>query len=203
MTESSPCTQLQPGKDAVLGGCGNCVPNTIAKLVNIETGQLVGPGEQGELCVSGPQVMLGYYKNTSSTAETLIDGWLHTGDIAVADESGQFVIVDRLKELIKVKGLQVSPSELEDLIRRHPGVLDVAVVGVPDERVGESPRAYVIPRNANVEEQSIVEYVAERVAPHKRLGEGVMFVESLPKNQTGKLLRRELKAQVFKGSFGY
>ena len=112
-------------------------------------------------------------------------------------------IVDRLKELIKVKGLQVSPSELEDLIRRHPGVLDVAVVGVPDERVGESPRAYVIPRNANVEEQSIVDYVAERVAPHKRLEQGVMFVESLPKNQTGKLLRRELKAQVFKGSFGY
>ena len=203
MTESSPCTQLQPGEGAVLGGCGNCVPNTIAKLIDIETGNLVGPGEQGELCVSGPQVMLGYYKNQSSTDETLIDGWLHTGDIAVADESGQFVIVDRLKELIKVKGMQVSPSELEDLIRRHPGVLDVAVVGVPDERLGESPRAYVIPRNANVEAQSIVDYVAERVAPHKRLGEGVMFVESLPKNQTGKLLRRELKAQVFKGSFGY
>merc|ERR1712079_411674 len=98
----------------------------------------------------------------------IIDGWLHTGDIAVYDETKQF-----------------------------------AVVGVPDERLGESPRAYVIRKNANVSEQSIIDYVAERVAPHKKLGQGVMFVESLPKNQTGKILRRELKAQVFKGSFGY
>merc|ERR1712218_320000 len=203
MTESSPCTQLQPGEGAVLGGCGNCVPNTIAKLIDIETGNLVGPGEQGELCVSGPQVMLGYYKNQSSTDETLIDGWLHTGDIAVADESGQFVIVDRLKELIKVKGLQVAPSELEDLIRRHPGVNDVAVVGVPDDRAGELPRAYVVRKNRQVLEESIVDWVKERAAPHKHLAAGVMFVETLPKNQTGKILRRELKAQVFKGSFGY
>merc|ERR1712172_225545 len=165
MTESSPCTQLQPGKDAVLGGCGNCVPNTIAKLVDIETGKLVGPGEQGELCVSGPQVMLGYYKNPSSTAETLIDGWLHTGDIAVADESGQFVIVDRLKELIKVKGLQVSPSEVEDLIRRHPGVNDVAVVGVPDDRAGELPRAYVVRKTRGTLENDIIDWVRERAAP--------------------------------------
>ena len=99
--------------------------------------------------------------------------------------------------------LQVAPSELEDLIRRHPGVNDVAVVGVPDERSGELPRAYVVRKNRNVEEQSIIDYVAERVAPHKKLGAGVMFVETLPKNQTGKVLRRELKAQVFKGSFGY
>lgn len=203
MTETSPLTHIQPSEGAVLGGCGCTVPNTIAKLVDTETGEIVGPGEQGELCVSGPQTMLGYYKNEGATGETILDGWLHTGDIATVDSSGQFTIVDRLKELIKVKGLQVSPSELEDLIRRHPGVLDVAVVGVPDERVGESPRAYVIRRNANVEEQSIVDYVAERVAPHKKLEQGVMFVESLPKNQTGKLLRRELKAQVFKGSFGY
>lgn len=97
----------------------------------------------------------------------------------------------------------MAPSELEDLIRRHPGVNDVAVVGVPDERAGELPRAYVIRSNRNVEEQSIIDYVADNVAPHKKLGAGVMFVETLPKNQTGKILRRELKAQVFKGSFGY
>merc|ERR1719219_617269 len=195
MTETSPLTHLQPEEGAVLGGCGCPVSNTIAKIIDVETGDLLEAGQSGELCVSGPQVMKGYYNNIEATKKTIIDGWLHTGDIAVYDETKQFVIVDRLKELIKVKGLQVSPSELEDLIRRHPGV--------PDERLGESPRAYVIPRNANVEAQSIVDYVAERVAPHKRLGEGVMFVESLPKNQTGKLLRRELKAQVFKGSFGY
>ena len=220
MTETSPLTHIQPEEGAVLGGCGCPVSNTIAKIIDVETGDLLEAGQSGELCVSGPQVMKGYYNNIEATKKTIIDGWLHTGDIAVYDESKQFVIVDRLKELIKVKGLQVSdkylffiylqhnifqvsPSELEDLIRRHPGVLDVAVVGVPDERLGESPRAYVIRKNANVSEESIIDYVAEKVAPHKKLGQGVMFVESLPKNQTGKILRRELKAEVFKGSFGY
>jgi len=203
MTESSPLTHLQPGEDAVLGGCGGPVPNTIAKVVDIETREALGPEQDGELLVSGPQVMKGYYRNESATKKTIEDGWLFTGDIARYDKSGQFTIVDRLKELIKVKGLQVAPSELEDLIRRHSGVLDVAVVGVPDERSGELPRAYVIRKNRNVSEQSIMDYVADRVASHKKLGAGVMFVESLPKNQTGKILRRELKAQVFKGSFGY
>ena len=98
---------------------------------------------------------------------------------------------------------QVAPSELEDLIRRHPGVNDVAVVGVPDDRAGELPRAYVVRKNRSVLEDSIVEWVKERAAPHKHLTAGCMFVETLPKNQTGKILRRELKAQVFKGSFGY
>jgi len=203
MTESSPLTHLQPGENAVLGGCGGPVPNTIAKIVDIETREALGPEQDGELLVSGPQVMKGYYRNESATKKTIEDGWLFTGDIARYDASGQFTIVDRLKELIKVKGLQVAPSELEDLIRRHSGVLDVAVVGVPDERSGELPRAYVIRKNRNVSEQSIMDYVADRVASHKKLGAGVMFVESLPKNQTGKILRRELKAQVFKGSFGY
>eukprot|EP00088_Acartia_fossae_P023689 TRINITY_DN24705_c0_g1_i1.p1 TRINITY_DN24705_c0_g1~~TRINITY_DN24705_c0_g1_i1.p1 ORF type:complete len:606 (-),score=154.85 TRINITY_DN24705_c0_g1_i1:309-2126(-) len=203
MTESSPITHVQPGENPKLGACGGPVPNTIAKIVDIETREALGPNEDGELLVSGPQVMKGYYKNDSATEKTVQDGWLLTGDIANYDESGQFTIVDRLKELIKVKGLQVAPSELEDLIRRHPGVMDVAVVGVPDERAGELPRAYVIRKNRNVSEQSIIDYVAERVSSHKKLGAGVMFVESLPKNQTGKILRRELKAQVFKGSFGY
>ena len=97
----------------------------------------------------------------------------------------------------------MAPSELEDLIRRVPGVMDVACVGVPDEKAGELPRAYVVRKDRHVHEQSIIDYVGERVAPHKKLGAGVMFVETLPKNQTGKVLRRELKAQVFKGSFGY
>jgi acyl-CoA synthetase (AMP-forming)/AMP-acid ligase II len=203
MTESSPITHIQPGENAKLGACGGTVPNTIAKIKPSINDSLLGPNQDGELLVSGPQVMAGYYRNESATKKTVIDGWLLTGDIANYDETGQFTIVDRLKELIKVKGLQVAPSELEDLIRRHPGVLDVAVVGVPDERSGELPRAYVIRKNRNVSVQSIMDYVAERVASHKKLGAGVMLVESLPKNQTGKILRRELKAQVFKGSFGY
>jgi len=203
MSESSPVTILQPNEGMVSGSCGVPVSNTIAKIVDTETGDILGKGERGELCISGPQVMLGYKNNPQATNETVKDGWLMTGDVAEVDENGQFFIVDRLKELIKVKGLQVSPSELEDLIRRHPGVLDVAVIGVPDERDGECPRAYVIRKNKNVLEQSIVDWVAEKAAPHKNLTQGVMFVESLPKNQTGKILRRELKAQVFKGSFGY
>lgn len=203
MTEASPVTHMQPREGAVLGGCGFPVPNTMAKIVDIETDEALGPGETGELMVSGPQVMMGYYRNGKATRKTIVDGWLKTGDIAKHEESGQFIIVDRLKELIKVKGMQVAPSELEDLLRRHPGVVDVAVVGVPDERAGELPRAYVIRRNRNVLEQSIIDYVAEKTAPIKKLGAGVMFVESLPKNSTGKILRRELKAQVFKGSFGY
>jgi 4-coumarate--CoA ligase len=203
MTESSPVTHFQPDEGAILGGCGHPIPNTLAKIIDIETGEPLGPEEDGELLVAGPQVMKGYYRNQKATESTIIDGWLHTGDIARYNADGQFFIVDRLKELIKVKGLQVAPSELEDLIRRCPGVEDVAVVGVPDDRAGELPRAYVVRKNRQVLEESIVDWVKERAAPHKHLAAGCMFVETLPKNQTGKILRRELKAQVFKGSFGY
>jgi len=203
MTESSPVSHVQPASGAVLGGCGHPVPNTIAKIVDIETGEALGPHEDGELLVAGPQVMKGYYRNENATESTIIDGWLHTGDIAKYDDDGQFFIVDRLKELIKVKGMQVSPSEVEDLIRRHPGVNDVAVVGVPDDRAGELPRAYVVRKTRGTLENDIIDWVRERAAPHKHLAAGCMFVETLPKNQTGKILRRELKAQVFKGSFGY
>ena len=200
MTESSSISHFQPQENAVIGGCGHLVPNTIAKIVDITTGAALGPSEDGELCVAGPQVMKGYHDNPKATKQTVMKGWLHTGDIAKYNEDGQFFIIDRLKELIKVKGLQVAPSELEDIIRRYPGVMDVACVGVPDERSGELPRAYIVRKDRHVLEQPIIDFVAERVAPHKRLGGGVMFVETLPKNQTGKVLRRELKAQVFKGS---
>merc|ERR1711970_717182 len=101
--------------------------------------------------------MPGYLNNSKATAESIVDGWLHSGDIGYYDENKNVFIVDRLKELIKVKGLQVAPAELEDLIRRHPGVNDVAVVGVPDDRAGELPRAYVVRKNRQVLEESIVE----------------------------------------------
>jgi len=203
LTETSPLIMAQPTNDQIDGACGHLAPNTIAKLVDIDTGKPCGPNEPGELLVAGPQIMQGYYKNKTATKNTIIDGWLYTGDLAMYNDQGLFFIIDRLKELIKVKGFQVSPSELEDVIRRHPGVVDVGIIGVPDERAGELPRAYVVRKNRSVSEQSIIDFVDERVAPHKKLGAGVMFVETLPKNQTGKLLRRELKSQVFKGSFGY
>ena len=107
MTESSPVSHVQPSQGAVLGGCGHPIPNTIAKIVDIETGNALGAHEEGELLVAGPQVMKGYYQNENATESTIIDGWLHTGDIAKYNDDGQFFIVDRLKELIKVKGMQV------------------------------------------------------------------------------------------------
>ena len=107
MTESSPVSHVQPQENAVLGGCGHPVPNTIAKIVDITTGAALGPNEDGELCVAGPQVMKGYHDNPKATKKTVMKGWLHTGDIAKYNEDGQFFIIDRLKELIKVKGLQV------------------------------------------------------------------------------------------------
>merc|ERR1719449_421208 len=135
--------------------------------------------------------MPGYFKNEAATAETIFGDWLHTGDIGYYDQNGHVFYVDRKKELIKVKGFQVAPAELEDLLRRLSGVKDVAVIGVPDERAGEVPRAYVVREKNAVSEVAIMKFVADHVAPHKKLGE-VLFVESLPKNQSGKVLRRQL-----------
>lgn len=107
LTETSPVTHFQPAEDAIIGSCGVCVPNTMAKVVDIETGKALGPNQDGELYIAGPQIMKGYYKNPEATNETIVDGWLRTGDIARYNEKQHFFIVDRLKELIKVKGLQV------------------------------------------------------------------------------------------------
>lgn len=198
MTETSPVTHMSPVVNAKLGSCGEPVSRTKAKIVDVNTGEALGPGHEGELCVYGPQIMKGYYNNIKATEE-IIDpsGWLHTGDIAYYDEDNQFHVVDRLKELIKVKGLQVAPSELEDMLRKHPAVLDVAVIGIPDEAAGELPRAYVVPKpNNSVKESDIASYIDSQVAPHKRLKGGLHFIDSIPKTNTGKILRRELKAQL-------
>ncbi|KAK4303287.1 hypothetical protein Pmani_024672 [Petrolisthes manimaculis] len=197
MTESSPVTHLTPKNNLVAGSTGLLIPNTEAKIVDINTGQSMGPDEgEGELCVRGPQVMKGYYRNEDATKNTIDkDGWLHTGDIARMDENENIFIVDRLKELIKVKGLQVAPAELEDLIRKHPDVADVAVIGLPDVRAGEVPRAYVVPvPGSSITDQAIAEFVEREVAPHKKLTGGVHFTDCIPKSATGKILRRELKA---------
>ncbi|XP_076034360.1 uncharacterized protein LOC143021048 isoform X2 [Oratosquilla oratoria] len=202
MTEASPVTHLSPKKGLVIGSCGNVLPNTKAKIIDLSTGNTLGPNEgEGELCVHGPQVMKGYYHNEKATKDTIDeDGWLHTGDIAKMDEDKNVFIVDRLKELIKVKGLQVAPAELEDILRRHPTVADVAVIGIPDERAGELPRAYVVASsNSSPCQDTLASYVADIVAPHKKLAGGVHFVDQIPKSPTGKILRRELKAAALQG----
>jgi acyl-CoA synthetase (AMP-forming)/AMP-acid ligase II len=135
--------------------------------------------------------MTGYLNNPDATAATIDPGgWLHTGDIARFDAEGNLFIVDRLKELIKVKGFQVAPAELEALLRSHPAVADAAVIGVPDERAGERPKAYVVPVRP-VTAGELMEYVAERVAPHKRIHQ-VAFTDAIPTSPSGKILRRLL-----------
>jgi len=197
MTESSPVTHILPAstKNTKIGSCGIVMPGTECKLVDPSTGEILGRQERGEICVRGPHVMKGYFKNEKATAETIdSEGWLHTGDIGLYDDEDCFYVVDRMKELIKVKGLQVAPSELEDLLRTHPDVADVAVIGIPDERAGELPRAYIVRKGDKLSDKDIKSFIAEKVSDHKRLNGGVEFLSEIPKAASGKILRRELKA---------
>jgi acyl-CoA synthetase (AMP-forming)/AMP-acid ligase II len=157
------------------------VPNTEVKVV-----------ENGELLVRGPQVMRGYLNNPEATAASIEpDGFVHTGDIGRADADGNLYIVDRLKEIIKYNAYQVAPAELEGVLLAHPAVLDVAVVPSPDPDCGEIPKAYVVPGSAHASADDLMSYVAERVAPYKRV-RAVEFVQSIPRSPAGKLLRRVL-----------
>jgi acyl-CoA synthetase (AMP-forming)/AMP-acid ligase II len=152
---------------------------------------MLPPGQRGEVCVRGPQVMKGYLNSPEATARTIDpEGWLHTGDIGYADEDGHFFIVDRAKELIKYKGFQVPPAELEAVLLTHPCIADAAVIPCQDDEAGEVPKAIVVLKQ-ETEAQSILDYVAERVAPHKRI-RYMEFVDKIPKSPSGKILRRVL-----------
>jgi acyl-CoA synthetase (AMP-forming)/AMP-acid ligase II len=193
MTETSPVTHSSPAPPKIIkfGSVGVPAPNTECKIVDLETGEALALGQRGEVCVRGPQIMKGYLNKLEATAQTIdADGWLHTGDIGYADEDGHFFIVDRAKELIKYKGLQVAPAELEAVLVTHPCVADAAVIPCPDEEAGEVPKAIVVLRQPS-EAQAIMEFVAERVAPHKKI-RYVEFVDTIPKSPSGKILRRVL-----------
>jgi acyl-CoA synthetase (AMP-forming)/AMP-acid ligase II len=137
--------------------------------------------------------MLGYLNNPAATAETIdANGWLHTGDVATADDEGWFYIVDRVKELIKYKGFQVAPAELEAVLITHPDVADCAVVGIPDEEAGELPKAFVVAATESCDPRSVMQFVAGQVAPHKQIRE-LALVEEIPKSPSGKILRRVLR----------
>ena len=196
LTEMTAGTHLlyKTRRNDKIGSCGMVIPSTLCKVVHLETGTSLGPGEKVEICLKGPQMMTGYFGNEEATRNTIDpDGWLHTGDIGYYDENFDFYIVDRLKELNKVQGFQVSPSELEDLLRNYPGVADVAVIGIPDEEHGEVPRAYVVAKQpGKLTEENVQEYLREKAAPFKQLRGGVQFVKAIPKAPTGKILRREL-----------
>ena len=195
MTEMSPVTHMVPPGSNVKkpGSIGPPIPGTECRLVVPETGRDAWPGESGELWMRGPQVMQGYLGNRKATDKMIdAEGWLHSGDIAVVDEDGWFQIVDRVKELIKYKGFQVAPAELEAILITHPQVADCAVIGVPDEEAGELPKAFVVPASDDLNADALTAFVAEQVAPHKRV-RLVELVAEIPKSPSGKILRRLLR----------
>jgi acyl-CoA synthetase (AMP-forming)/AMP-acid ligase II len=193
LTETSPVTHMiRPHGENRPGSIGTPLPGTECRVVDPESGEDVEPGERGELWIRGPQVMRGYLNNPEATEATVdADGWLHTGDVAVVGADSYFEIVDRLKELIKYKGFQVAPAELEALLATHPSVADVAVIGVPDEECGELPKAYVVPANGEIDAEELIAFVAERVSPQKRI-RLVEVTDEIPKSPSGKILRRVL-----------
>jgi len=193
MTEASPATHMcadEPER-VKTGSVGVPVPNSESKVVDPESGKILGPNQEGEICIRGPQIMLGYLNNQEATAHAIDpEGWLHTGDIGFADEEGHFYIVDRLKELIKYKGFQIAPAELEAVLLTHPGVGDAAVIAVQDDEAGEVPKAFVVLKTKTTPEE-ISAYVAAHVAPYKKLRQ-VEIVDQIPKSPSGKILRRVL-----------
>ena len=196
MTELSAASNMDHVEPHLMrpGSVGPAIADTEEKVVDLESGaDSVAPGATGELLVRGPQVMKGYFNSPEATAETVSeDGWLHTGDIVRMDADGYVWVLDRKKELIKYKGFQVPPAELEALLLEHPAVLDVAVIGKPDSEAGEIPKAFVVLRQGTeVSVEDLIGFAAEKVATFKRLRE-VEFVDAIPKTASGKILRRVL-----------
>ncbi|MEO8458878.1 MAG: AMP-binding protein [Chloroflexota bacterium] len=196
MTETSPVTNVNPVtriKDATVGPP---LPDTLQKVVSLDDGKELGVGEIGELLTFGPQVMQGYWQNAESTAETLPgEGWIRTGDIVSVDEEGYVTILDRKKEMIKYKGYQIAPAELEALLIEHPAVMDSAVIPKRDDEAGEVPKAFVLKKpGQDVSVEELMRFVEERVAPYKKVRE-IEFVDAIPKTPSGKILRRELIEQ--------
>ena len=194
MTELAPVSHCTVEGDYRPGTSGVTVSNTESRIVDPDTGEDQDVGGRGELWVRGPQVMKGYLNNDEATAATIdADGWLHTGDVAIIDEAGHMTIVDRLKELIKFKGFQVAPAELEALIITHPKVADVAVIGVPDDEAGELPKAFVTPVDGEtITLEEIQELVGEHLVSYKQI-KILEVIDAIPKSAAGKILRKELR----------
>ncbi|KAK8722507.1 hypothetical protein OTU49_012247 [Cherax quadricarinatus] len=194
MTEVASVTTNGSVYGFCLGSVGRVMPYTKVKIIDPETGRMLAEGEEGEVCVKSLTVMLGYINNPAATAAMIdSDGWLHTGDLGYYNSDGFLFLTDRIKDLIKVKGFQVSPKQVEEVLMGMEGVGEVAVVGVPHPRTGEAARAYVVPKpSARLSPALLQRYVAERLAPHKHLTGGVELLEMLPRNQSGKVLKKKL-----------
>lgn len=204
MTELSPVSHamVSTRTDVPVSSIGELLPNVQAKLVDVASGEEItelgesGETLPGELWVRGPNVMLGYLGRPDATAETLdADGFLHTGDVAVYHEGGYFSIVDRVKELIKYKGYQIAPAELEALLLSHPKIMDAACIGVLDDDKQEIPKAFVAAApDSGLTAEDVMEFVASHVAPHKKVRR-VEFIDQIPKSSSGKIMRRDLRAR--------
>ena len=194
LTETSPVTHFNPKDHEIkITSVGPAAPSTSYRIVDVSSHKDVETGELGEIWIKGPQVMKGYLNNPKATA-SMIDKneWLHTGDIGRADEDGYLYIIDRVKELIKYKGQQVAPAELEAVLQSHPNIADAAVIPIPDEEAGEIPKAFIVAKSESIlTADEVIDYVAQRVAPHKKVRR-VEFIDQIPKVPSGKILRRQL-----------
>ncbi|KAL7106698.1 hypothetical protein ACP275_06G010000 [Erythranthe tilingii] len=202
MTEAGPVLSMSPSfakqpLPTKSGSCGNVVRNAELKVVDPDTGFSIPRNQPGEICIRGPQIMKGYLNDAEATARTIdVEGWLHTGDIGYVDDDDDVFIVDRVKELIKFKGFQVPPAELEALLVSHPSIADAAVVPQKDEAAGEVPVAFVVPSNGfELTEEAVKDFISKQVVFYKRLHK-VYFVHAIPKSPAGKILRKDLRAKL-------
>ncbi|KAG5326936.1 4CL1 ligase, partial [Acromyrmex heyeri] len=181
-------------------GTGLLVPGFLSKVVDLETQETLEAGQVGEICCMGEQVMLGYWNNPEATKQTIDqDGWLHTGDIGYFDNKNRLHVIDRVKELIKYKGYQVAPSEIETVLLSHQAIKDAAVTSRPDERNGEISMAFIVKQpDATITAQDVQEFIKQKLSEQKWLHGGVQFVDAIPKNPSGKILRRELRTMISK-----
>lgn len=205
MTEAGPVLAMclafaKEPMEVKSGSCGTVVRNAELKIVDPDSGHSLPRNQPGEICIRGSQIMKGYLNDLEATTNTIDkDGWLHTGDIGYVDDDDEIFIVDRLKELIKYKGFQVAPAELEDMLINHPYIFDAAVVAMKDEAAGEVPVAFVVKSNGyEIREDDIKQYISKQVVFYKRLNR-VFFVDSIPRLASGKILRKELRARLANG----
>lgn len=199
MTETGGIISIENTRAGFLnsGSSGVLCPGTESKIIHIETSKPLPPNQLGEIWVRGPNLMQEYFHNKEATEQTIDkQGWLHTGDLGYFDEEGRIYVVDRLKELIKFKGYQVAPAELEGLLVSHPEIMDAAVIPYPDEEAGEIPMAYVVIKHGSrLNGEEVQNFIAKQVAPFKRIRK-VAFIDVIPKAASGKILRRELRQKI-------
>jgi long-chain acyl-CoA synthetase len=198
LTETSPVLSFNPLGKTREGSIGVPVPSTLLVCLD-DDGQPVAQGERGEIAAKGPQVMKGYWGKPEETEKVLKDGWLLTGDIGVMDADGYFSIVDRKKDMILVSGFNVYPNEIEDCLAEHPGILETAVIGVPDEATGEAVKAYVVLKDKGLSVEDIRAHCKQHLTAYK-VPKAVEFRDALPKSNVGKILRKDLRAELMRST---